>query len=504
MTFERKLLGKVLALSLLSLPHTISAAEINVGNSCTTASACADAIRSALENGDDVYFPNGTYNVASFHLTGLNNVNIRGQSKSGVTINTNQFWITASGDISVSELSFVGVKNDYTNAPSAILAFKEARSLTFTNNNVKDAAEEGLSVSNIGIFNINDNSFDGTGQASRIKGSNGEISGTAIGIAGTSTGNGIEKNEIKNNDLTKIDGIGVWIDAHNVKNLTIDDTNVTNGVYGTGIYIKGDDSAVLEQTQNITITGSIFKNFTINGIRINGTNIDANTNIFDGGGTVAIKAHFLANSEINNNTITLQEGKTSNGITLYATSPSGISNVNVTDNKTERATIGLKVSYEGSGSYTNVKAMSNTFRNSIMHGIYFKGSPSNPATNSLIVLNTVSNSPGMPFTRSAIHIASQADPVLDKNWIYGQSASGNYAHIYLENMVTSRLLDNTIISPNCVDKDYGGIMFNNANASLLTGTNFTNLTDPAVHQPWGQNNAMPEVNSTYSYTSCYY
>ena len=214
--------------------------------------------------------------------------------------------------------------------------------------------------------------------------------------------------------------------------------------------------------------------YTVNGIRINGTNQTVSNNHFYSGGTSAIKAHFLHNSTISGNYINKYGNGT--GIELVALNEAlAVRDVDVTHNTVLNAGTGIAVTYSGNATYSDVALEYNTINESSYWGITMWHRIGGFGTR--IVGNTLTNS-GSPFAYSAMNLNTQNSPYVASNTVNGQAGSANYGHIYLNNVHDANFADNVITSPNCVDRSYGGFMLNHCEDITVTNTRFTNIDDP--------------------------
>ncbi|CAM2011350.1 right-handed parallel beta-helix repeat-containing protein [Acanthopleuribacter pedis] len=410
-------------------------------------------------------------------------------------IETNGLVIHATGDIELTGIEVQGATT--AEEVPTLVVFRGAARVKLENCVIRDA-QEGLMGLNIhGTYEFRNTNFLNSGLARRMRWNpilkKHKPSGTALGIASGTGG------ELVNCHFTNIWGIGLWLNENDTQRLFVDNMHVENIEYGGGIYMEGDHASVLNNTRNVTVTNSSFSGYSINGIRVNGSNHVLTGNEFYGDGTAAIKSHYLRDSRISGNQIFPENG---GGIELvaYPAAGHGIEGVLVLGNTITKTGSGIILNTKG-GTYRDVRVMSNRINDSRDWAIVAWSA--SPTSNNQFIYNRLSNQGGRPFGFSAMNIQSQQAPVISHNQILGEAGSGNYGHVTLTNCTAPKMTGNSLVAPDCINRTKGGFVFFGTTSIELESTNFQEINVPGYKLDAGS--TISGVNgSTFKFGTCHW
>jgi len=291
----------------------------------------------------------------------------------------------------------------------------------------------------------------------------------------------------------------------------VQDSKISNNIFDLGLkdrpsgrygYLGGSCIYISQEgsNSNISIIDNECNDFANTGFRLNGNIITVSNNHINHrdngsscntvnftptakelGGKVkpegmAIKAHMLTNSNIDNNCIR----HSTSGIVLESWDE--ISNVDILSNFIKDGSKGIQM-LSGLSGYSN-STISNILLNTnqiwmtTKQAIYLKAA--NFAMDDIRIWNsTVSNGNSLSWIYSAIYAYNVKNSLINQNWIYGKTGyngNGPHRHINLNKTISSNINYNTMIGIGSNPADGGIKVPSGSNYNYLTKNEFTNMS----------------------------
>ena len=331
---------KMIATPLILLASSGASANpvINFDNYCPVStplecsSQFAQAVQAAQANDAVISLSEGTYYISEFDTLDNNqsfsSLKLKGAGKGKTIIKTREFTSYNIANIEIDGVTFQGTGIHPSNPPvpsvagTALVYVYVSNNFTFTNSSIIGAENSLMNIRQVQNFSVTGSDFESSGLAGNIDYTNDCVHSqppsednchnprpTGVGV-GVQDSNG----SIIGNSFKKIAKVGV-ITRGIVTDLTISqnymDLNLDSPsprhdgvlvgqafVYLTQREIK-DGQVVVPYNSNVSITNNQFmSDYAINGLRINGDNINVAGNTIRGHGPRAIKAQELVNSRI--------------------------------------------------------------------------------------------------------------------------------------------------------------------------------------------------------------
>lgn len=340
-----------------------------------------NALLDAANTSENLHFSSGEeYRIDRVDTAGfaLSGVSITGDTENKAIIHTDGLHLFDISDLSIANIKIMGIHNedndDYVRQGNSLLLIgaknrlKKATNITVNQVDFENAAEDLLVFWNTKNVTVINNTFRRSGIAMRI---------APILIPGDLRPRGsgllfhnITDANISFNQFFEIKKVGVFFDAEDIldENIVINDNYLDLLSFekptqryglkgGVGIYIANKINS-----NNIQIYNNRILNYTMNGMRINGTNITVRDNSFNFRGQctemdhsiakplvgMAIKAHYLIGSEIINNCIQ----NTHAGVVLE--SWDNIENIKVNKNRIYGANVNFWIDDQEGGKSSNI------------------------------------------------------------------------------------------------------------------------------------------------------
>lgn len=325
--------------------------------------------------------------INTSHLS-LNKLSIIGDVNNKPIIYTNGLYLFDINNLSINNIKIMGINNEDIEGQelqgnSLLLIgstdrLNKVTNITVDNVDFENAAEDLFVLRNTSNVTISHNTFRRSGLAMRIAPIIGDPNDLRPRGSGLLFHNVINAT-INANELYEIKKVAIFIDSEDLldKDLELFDNYIDMLNFekptqryglkgGAGIYIANSNN-----THNVNIYNNRILNYTMNGMRINGTNIKVTNNAFNHRGKcneidttiskplvgMAIKAHFLIDAEITNNCIQ----NTHSGIVLE--SWDNIENVNIQQNTIYGANINFWVDDQEGGISSNITIENNIIGN---------------------------------------------------------------------------------------------------------------------------------------------
>jgi len=340
-----------------------------------------NALLDAANTNEDLHFLSGEeYRVGRIDTAGLalTGISITGDANNKAVIHTDGLHLFDINDLSITNIKIMGIHNednddDVRQGNSLLLIgakdrLNKASNITVNQVDFENSAEDLLVFWNTKNVTVTNNTFRRSGVAMRI---------APILIPGDlrPRGSGLLFHNITDaavsfNKFYEIKKVGIFLDAEDIldENILIHDNYLDLLSFekptqryglkgGVGIYIANTINS-----NNIQIYNNRILNYTMNGMRINGTNITVKDNFFNFSGQctemdksiakplvgMAIKAHYLIDSEIINNCIQ----NTHAGVVLE--SWDNIENIKVNKNSIYGANVNFWIDDQEGGKSSNI------------------------------------------------------------------------------------------------------------------------------------------------------
>jgi len=429
------------------------------------------------------------------------------------TILTNKLYLFDINNLLINNLRIMGINNNEGETEQSntlvLIGSKnkdyKAENLTVSNSEFVNSAEDLLVFWNSQNVTVNNNEFRRSGLAMRIAPIIGDPNDLRPRGSGLLFHNIIDAS-INFNEFYEMKKFAIFFDGSDLldKNINIFNNHIDMLNFekptkryglkgGAGIYIGNSTNS-----HNIRIQGNRILNYTMNGMRINGSEIIVKNNFFNFRNNcnehdesitgplvgMAVKAHFLIDSEITGNCVR----NTSAGIVLETWK--NIKNINIENNTITDAKASIYITHKYSGVYSNLKINRNILLGSINNGIamYSNGlSEGNSITGNTMVDKSKS------LQGPLISLQNQTNLYFDNNWLTGQATSLKWNFLRLRNVHNSSFKRSAINSFSGNDKAYGGIYIEDP---LSSGNYFKDITfknlSPGVHDN-GINNIFDNI-----------
>jgi len=389
---------RILLTCLLLLLLSFKVYSINFNQYCQYKAAQQDcsaefmtALLDAVNTKEDLNFLSGEkYQITRVDTQGLDleGVSIIGDKDNKAVIHTDGLHLFDINSLLIENVKIMGIHNednddDVKQGNSLLLIGSRNRLIKINNITVRDvdfenAAEDLLVFWNTKNVSVTNNTFSRSGLAMRTVPSADPNDLRPRG-SGLLFHNVIDL-EVSFNEFYQIKKVGVFLDGEDIldENIVIHDnyfdllseekpTQRYGLKGGAGIYIANSIN-----TQNVQIYNNNILNYTMNGMRINGVNIKVFDNSFNFRGQcnemdtsiakplvgMAIKAHFLLDSEITNNCIQ----NSHSGIVLE--SWDNIEGIKVNNNTIYGAKVNFWVDDQEGGKSSNIVIEDNVLANS--------------------------------------------------------------------------------------------------------------------------------------------
>ncbi|WP_147302644.1 right-handed parallel beta-helix repeat-containing protein [Thalassotalea euphylliae] len=422
---------------------------------------------------------NNTYRLDSvdtsqMNLSGIKLQGIANQASKPVIL-TDRLYLTNISDLAINNLQISGIHNDIGDVQQdsalVLLGAKkdspEALNITVQNMHFENAADTLLIVWNTKNLNISNNVFKRAGLAMRIDETPSDPDderprGNAAVFSGI-TGATITFNEIYEIKKTGLFFGGVNRNVYILNNyidlLNYEKPTKRYGLKGgAGIYIGNSPTFY-----NMLIQGNRIINYRMNAVRMNGDGVIVKKNYFnvlgdcadtsidsgvgDADTGIAVKAHYLTNSEISENCFQ----NTYTGVALESWDT--IKNVKISKNLMNGISSGVFVTYKYGGSYSDISIVRNTFYDALEWGIAFFSE--SPSFGNSIVSNTFVNNDGAQ-QKPLISLRRQSGFYFDNNWIMAKARSQNWNFVTLREVSNSVFQNSVFKSYDGTDRSFGG------------------------------------------------
>ncbi|RUO46648.1 hypothetical protein CWE21_10865 [Pseudidiomarina aquimaris] len=490
-------------------PHTDASVDCS--------SEFVDALYAAAEKNDALYF----YGNEKFWLRGielndptLEVVNLVGVAHEGnqPTVITEGMSLIINGRMSISGLRFEGYKpyEPTLGNKGYLLKTTVGHDLTsglrIENNDFSNASEDLLAVWNSTNVSIHNNRFQRAGLADHIEVM--LIPGDERPIGSGVVVNNIVDANIIRNDFYEIKKIGIYFDSTHIvsKNVTIANNlfdlkhyEVPTKRYGfqgaVGVYLNQ-----IMEFSNFEILGNTFLG-TINGVRINGSDIRVAYNNFNPSGYctntststssiiedtgIAIKGHYLENIKIENNCID------NHAVGIALVSWKNISDVDINENKINDGHTGIVVEDIEGADFNSISIVRNELYRVLGNNIALRSRT--VSSNNIVVQNTILQDPtwhrtGITTDGPLIVANNQNRLFIENNYLIATPTSVNWNLITL-NGVTESFIKRNYLRPSQLGKSesFGGIKLNNSSTgNLLLNNTFVGFY-PGIHDYGSQN-----------------
>jgi len=326
-------------------------------------------------------------NTAGIHLSDINIIGLSDSTKKPI-IKTNKLYLFDINDLLIDNIKIMGINNDegeteQSNTLVLIGAkdkYNKANNITITNSEFENSAEDLLVFWNTQKVIVKNNIFKRSGLAMRIAETIGDPNDLRPRGSGLLFHNIINAS-IESNEFYEMKKFAVFLDGSDIldDDIRIFDNHIDMLNFekptkryglkgGAGIYIGNSTNS-----QNIHILNNRILNYTMNGMRINGDNIIVKNNSFNFNSActtadqtissplvgMAIKAHFLTNSKIENNCVQ----NTAAGIVLE--SWENIENINISQNSIYGAITPFYFVNKYGGQHSNITKENNTISDAV-------------------------------------------------------------------------------------------------------------------------------------------
>jgi len=390
---------RILLTCLLLLLLSFKVYSINFNQYCQYKAAQQDcsaefmtALLDAVNTKEDLNFLSGEkYQITRVDTQGLDleGVSIIGDKDNKAVIHTDGLHLFDINSLLIENVKIMGIHNednddDVKQGNSLLLIGSRNRLIKINNITVRDvdfenAAEDLLVFWNTQNVTVTNNTFRRSGLAMRIVPSVGDPNDLRPRGSGLLFHNIIDAT-LSFNEFYEIKKVGIFLDGEDIldENIAIHDNFLDMESFekptqrygfkgGAGIYIANSINS-----QNIQIYNNRILNYTMNGMRINGINIKVFNNLFNFRGQcyemdssiaeplvgMAIKAHYLIDSEIINNCIQ----NTHAGIVLE--SWDNIDNIKINNNTIYGAKVDFWIDDQEGGTSSNIFIEDNTLGDS--------------------------------------------------------------------------------------------------------------------------------------------